>query len=146
LGELYASAVDSHWSIISIYDGFRPYDVIGNQHPPATDVLGFFYPETVVVPAAGLTADQNERLINLGRFVAGRGFTKFLLDGPCANWTATLHAAGVPNAAKVGPNFTNFLTELSCPVRQISDADRATRPVGPSFSSWILNLYQEGQA
>lgn len=142
--ESYARAVDGSWRVLALHDDSRPYPPTGADHPPEDKVVGFFYPDTVVVPAAGLTEAQSDRLVSLGRYVAEQGFGTFLLSGICRNWPAVLQTAGVPNAASVGQDFTEFLRKHAAgkSVSGISDDDRRQRPVIAGISSWVSSLYR----
>lgn len=145
LGEqTYATAVDSQWRILSLYDSPSPYPPNDADHPPADKVVGFFYPDTVVVPAAGLSEPQTDRFVNLGRFVAEQGFATFLLTEVCRDWPGLLKAAGVPSSDVVGQDFAEFLQRYSAgrAVTGITSGDRRQRPVIAGISSWISSLYQ----
>jgi hypothetical protein len=143
--QTYAKAVDSRWRILAIYDDSTPYSPTGNEHPPADKVIGFLYPDTVVVPAAGLAETQRDRLTSLGRYVAEQGFASFLLSQVCRNWPATLQASGVPHGKEVGQDFIDLLTRLAKgkPVRGIGPDDREEMPAIADVSSWIFSLYRE---
>lgn len=141
----YVRAVDNDWRILSLYDDDkRPYPPTDAEYPPAEKIVGFFYPDTVVVPAAGLTDAQRDRFINLGRYVAEQGFATFLRTQVCGDWPAVLKAAGVPNAAVVGQDFIEFLQRHSAAggVKGITVGDRLEQPVIAGISSWVVSLYR----
>jgi len=142
--QTYATAVDSQWRILSLYESSSPYPPDDASHPPPDKVVGFFYPDTVVVPAAGLSELQTEKFVNLGRYVAEQGFAAFLLAEVCPNWPAVLKAAGVPNADNVGQDFTDFLQAQASgkTVAGVNRSDRRRRPVIAGISNWISSLYQ----
>jgi hypothetical protein len=142
--QTYATAVDNQWRILSLYESSSPYPPDDASHPPADKVVGFFYPDTVVVPAAGLSESQAERFVSLGRFVAEQGFATFLLTEICPNWPAVLAAAGVPNAENVGQDFADFLQKQAAgkAVAGINRGDRRRRPVIAGISNWVSSLYQ----
>lgn len=139
----YAEALDLEGRVVAIHQGRGQYAVPGPPYPVADEILGFFYPDTVVVPAAGLTPAQEDQLFQKGRFVVGRGFPAYLRT-KCGNWSLVLEESRVPNAREVGPDFERFLDSfpgLGSVANPVGQADALAPPEIPGLARWILRLY-----
>jgi hypothetical protein len=123
--------------------------------PHEGDVLGFFYPDTVVVPAVGMSAEQRRDLEQLGRWAARRGFPAVLRSRLEGGWVAALEQSKVPNAATVGERFFRYLGSFKDDRRQREqrhDPERRRRSGAvtrfypefpyPRVAPWITKLYQ----
>jgi len=122
--------------------------VIATGDDPA-NVMGFFYPDTAVVPAAGIAAQNREDLIKLGRFLAGRSFPASLKASLSKNldWTQTLRQSGFNAGGTPGQLFLDFLDRLakqySAVGPALADSQRySSLHQFPNAPPWIQRLYQ----
>jgi hypothetical protein len=136
-GETYSRAVSTRGSIYALHSG-NPA-----TGPTQDDILGFFYPDTVIVPVPGLSDRQSKELYDNGLHVAGRGFPGFLIER-CRNvWVSTLMDSGVPNAGDRGTEFVTFLESFDDPThgdRPSTDEMHSIFPFDDA-SPWIHHLY-----
>jgi len=128
--------------VLAIYDS--PTPLAAAAVPSPRDIVGFFYPDTVVVPAAGITPAKRDLVIALGEHVAGRGFPQMLHTLLAGNWTHTLKTCGVPSAANRGPQFVNFLNSFEDPPGDdaLGPNDRYADLSVTNAAGWIQRLYQ----
>jgi hypothetical protein len=128
--------------VLAIYESAAPLGA--GAVPSPEDLVGFFYPDTVVVPAAGITAVKQDYVIGLGELVAGRGFPQMLhtLLGP--SWLGTLIRSGVPGAGDKASQFLTFLASFKDPIvdRALDPKDRYAASSVPNAAGWVLRLYQ----
>jgi hypothetical protein len=124
-----------------IYESDRP---LVEDVPRAADVVGFFFPDTVVVPAPGISPQNRELLEALGYFAAGRGFAALMANTLRRDWVRTLQKCGVPGAADRGTQFIQFLDSFTDPLVEASlslDNRFEAFPV-PDAADWIHRLYR----
>jgi hypothetical protein len=128
--------------VVAIYESSEPLPQ--GSVPSPSDVLGFFYPDTIVVPAAGISGPNEQVLIDFGQWAAGRGLAQLLLTRLADTWVETLEACGIPDAADRGTQFIMFLESFKQPITD--------EPLTPSHlynscpeddaAMWIQRLYQ----
>jgi hypothetical protein len=137
----YRAAVSSTNSIFALHR-----DVVMRSVPEEDSVLGFFYPDTVIVPAPGLSRANADMLCDIGRWASGTSFPKLLRDR-FYHWTAALLRSGVPGAEVCGPQFVALLDNLDDTPHE--DAELAPDLPHSHFpfdhgAPWIKHIYQEG--
>lgn len=128
--------------VLVIYQNRTPLE---EAFPPADDVVGFFYPDTVVVPAAGISPQKRADMVALGKYVAGRGFPALLASQLEADWVTTLEACRVPGATDRGTQFIEFLQSFDDPLigdEPLTLEDRFAEFPVPNAADWIHRLYR----
>lgn len=137
----YKKAVSRNESIFALYR-----DTLTGPMPSEDDVLGFLYPDTVIVPAPGLSDQNAEMLYDIGRYVAGRHFPQLLLDRLTADWVNVLGESEVPNFGDRGSEFINFLKGFDDSAHGEMPANDEMHAAFPfdTAAPWIHRLYRTG--
>lgn len=136
----YKRAVSNRESVFALHRG-GPGSI-----PSEDEILGFFYPDTVIVPAPGLSTYNAELLYDLGLLAAGRRFPNMLLQRYKDNWFTKLQESEVPNAEARGPEFLSFLQSFDRDKPHTNemttrDEMHAAFPFQDAAASWIKHLY-----
>src|SRR5262249_44836938 len=116
------------------------------QPPEPDDVLAFFYPETVLVPARGLTAERRRWLADLGQFARERALPQLLLRRLANRWTGLLKQSRVETAAVAGPRLLRSRASFGvAPAGARLEAAELYREFPlPGVAPWLTGLYLEG--
>ena len=113
--------------------------------PSEEDVIGFFYPDTVVVPAMGLSSQRRTEIERFGLYVARRGFPRQLCVRIERDWVQALRASQVPNADRQGERFLRFLANFEArTVAETLPPFYTEFPI-PGVARWIRGLFEEPQ-
>ncbi|MBN1566852.1 MAG: hypothetical protein JXA73_03335 [Acidobacteria bacterium] len=139
----YESIFLNDTQVLALY--MRDNPVIGNQVPEPDDIVGVFYPDTVVVPAAGMTKEKGSALRALGQYAEKRGFPAMLLQ-ICASWADVLDSAGIPDGDVKGRNFVDYLKSFPPTTTAVDgvleDRRYTSFPLTP-VPPWIEPLYRK---
>ena len=136
----YDRSVVAEGGLLVLFDTKVP--LASDEVPRKEDVIGFFYPDTVVVPAIGLSSDRLVEIKQFGLYVARRGFPRRLHDRIRTSWVGALRSSAVPNADRQGDRFLRYLTNF--------DKQSVADPLPPFYSGfpvpdvshWIRELYK----
>lgn len=136
----YHEAVMRNGNVLALYD--PESNTARGEVPHESEILGFFYPDTVLVPAAWLSRDKVDRLYELGRFVSGRQFP-VLMRAICSDWANVLRQSSVPNADDLGRRFEIFLESFNDTVgTEATTRDEMYQSFPyPDVAPWIRHLY-----
>jgi|HubBroStandDraft_3_1064219.scaffolds.fasta_scaffold03219_2 hypothetical protein len=138
----YGSSVVSDGSVLALHD----HQGRSGDPPEPGEVLAYFYPDTVLVPAPGLAPERRRWLAELGRFARDRAFPQLLVRRLANRWTALLTRSQMQTAGMVGPQFIRFLQSFGpAPAGDpMTPADLYTEFPLPGVAPWLAGLYQEG--
>jgi len=136
----YQTAVAKSWTVLFLHDS---PDLAPNSSPREDEILGYFYPDTVVAPSRSLSDERADELLELGKDVASSGFGALLASRYQEAWFDVLKASGVPGADICGPRFITFLREFPHnPERRSISIDQAySEHRIPDSAPWIQYLY-----
>lgn len=104
--ESYKATYGQDEHVLALY--LRSSPVFGAEVPRVDEVVGFFFPDTIVVPAASLSESSSVLLRDLGIHAVGMGLPGALARA-CSNWHIVLQQARIPDAETKGPLFLEYL-------------------------------------
>ncbi|OFW02553.1 MAG: hypothetical protein A3I61_17260 [Acidobacteria bacterium RIFCSPLOWO2_02_FULL_68_18] len=139
----YDKSVVAEGGLLVLFDTTVPLEDDGV--PSEEDVIGFFYPDTVVVPAMGLSSQRRTEIERFGLYVARRGFPRQLCVRIERDWVQALRASQVPNADRQGERFLRFLANFEArTVAETLPPFYTEFPI-PGVARWIRGLFEEPQ-
>lgn len=112
-----------------------------------TEILGYFFPDTLIVPSVALNDAARGRLFELGRYAERRGLPSVIRER-CFDWERTLSESNVADSQKRAGQWQDYLETFGPAEDQpLTPAEMYTTFPFAGASRWIHRLYQaEGRA